>query len=289
VANRNVVTVDISGTYAGVTFILEASSDGGTTYFAVQGVNNGTGVVGSTWTPGSNASASYDVAVGAFTHFRLRSTAWTSGTMNVGITGQVFAYEPTPAAISQGLAASGSAVVGNPVLVAGSDGTNARSLLMRTSGAQVVNYPARTQFQFYAVAAAAGATATETAITLTKSSDTSATSSAATFVVTSGKTFRITHFSVATRGNATATVQSTTFNLRINTGGAVTTTSTPIILSARSATPATASAWDRYSIPLPDGGIEIVGTGTLQFGVTAAATYTTNAPTWDVTIIGYEY
>jgi hypothetical protein len=32
-----------------------------------------------------------------------------------------------------------------------------------------------------------------------------------------------------------------------------------------------------------------VGDGTLQIGVTALATYTTNAPTWDVQIIGYEF
>ena len=148
---------------------------------------------------------------------------------------------------------------------------------------------ARTDLRFYAVAAAAGATTVETAISLTKSSGTSATSSAASFVITNGKRFRMTHISFATRGNATATVQTTTFNLRINTGGAVTTSSTPIILSARSATPATASAWDRYVVTLPADGIELLGDGTMQFGVTAAATFTTNAPTWDVCIIGYEY
>jgi hypothetical protein len=153
---------------------------------------------------------------------------------------------------------------------------------------QVIN-TARTELRFYAVAAAAGTSGTETAITLTKSSGNSATTSAASFVVTSGKRFKITQIIFATRGNATATIQSTTFNIRLNTGGAVTTTSTPVILSARSATPATASAWDRLQLILPPDGMEIVGDGTLQFGVTANATYTTNAPTWDVLIVGYEY
>lgn len=146
----------------------------------------------------------------------------------------------------------------------------------------------RTALSFYAVAAAAGATGVETAITLTKSSGTAATSTAVSFVVTSGKRFRITHVSVATRGNATATIQTTTFNLRINTAGAVVTTTTPIVFAGRSATPATASAWDRYTIPVPDG-YEIVGDGTLQFGITANSTFVTNAPTWDVNIIGFEY
>jgi hypothetical protein len=147
----------------------------------------------------------------------------------------------------------------------------------------------RTELRFYAVAAAAGTTGTETAITLTKSSGTSATTTGTSFVVTNGKRFKITHISIATRGHNTATAQTTTFNLRINTAGAVTTTSTPIILAARSATPATANAWDRYVMTLPADGLELVGDGTMQFGITAAATYTTNAPTWDVVIIGYEY
>jgi hypothetical protein len=93
----------------------------------------------------------------------------------------------------------------------------------------------------------------------------------------------------ATRGNATATIQATTFSLRVNTAGAATTTSA-VWFSARSATPATASAWDRAAVfAFADNGPEILGDGTVQWGVTAAATYTTNAPTWDVQITGYEY
>jgi hypothetical protein len=146
----------------------------------------------------------------------------------------------------------------------------------------------RVHVNYYATAAAAGSTTTETAITLTKSSGTSATSTGTSFVVTSGKRYRIESITVATRGHSTATIQTTTFKLRVNTAGAVTTSSTPVVFSARSATPATASAWDRFQLPIPDG-FEIAGDGTLQIGITAAATYTTNAPTWDVAIIGYEY
>jgi hypothetical protein len=59
-------------------------------------------------------------------------------------------------------------------------------------------------------------------------------------------------------------------------------------MAMRCATPQTANAWDRVLMAIPDG-YEILGDGTLQFGITAAATYTTNAPTWDVTIVGFEY
>lgn len=147
---------------------------------------------------------------------------------------------------------------------------------------------ANTRLIFYATGVASGTTGTETAISLTKSADNGATSSAASFVVTSGKRFRITAITVASRGNATATAQVTTFNLRVNTAGAVITTSTPVILSIRTATPATASAWDRVQLPIPEG-LEIAGNGTLQFGITANAVFVTNAPTWDVAIFGYEY
>lgn len=171
--------------------------------------------------------------------------------------------------------------VQGPTLTKGTQGSTGFSI-------QPLTDAGRASLMFYATAAASGTTTTETAISLTKSSGTSATSAANSFVITNGKKFRITHLSVATRGNSTATIQTTTFNLRLNTGGAVTTSSTPIIFSARSATPATASAWDRYTLPIPEG-FEITGDGTMQFGVTAAATFTTNAPTWDVNIIGYEY
>jgi hypothetical protein len=147
---------------------------------------------------------------------------------------------------------------------------------------------ANTRLAYYATGVAAGATGVETAISLTKSSDNAATSAAVSWVVGSGKRFRIMAIMVASRGNSTATAQATTFNLRVNTAGAVTTSSTPIILALRTANAATASAWDRAYIDIPEGQ-EIAGDGTLQFGITANAVFTTNAPTWDVAIFGYEY
>ena len=146
----------------------------------------------------------------------------------------------------------------------------------------------KTQITYSANAVASGATTVETAITLRKSANTAATSTAASFVVTQAKTFVITSITFQVRGHATATVQATTFNFRINTAGAVTTSSTPIIMSVRLATPATANAVDRIIIPFSEG-YEIIGDGTLQFGITANSVFVTNAPTWDVLITGYEY
>jgi hypothetical protein len=217
-----------------------------------------------------------------------------SGTWNIGTTTSLTQFNGQAIALNTGTRSAGTlrvTVATDDVVPTSQSGTwtvQPGNTPNTTAWNVNTNTLGRTELRYYAVAAASGSTGVETAITLTKSSGTSATSSAASQTPTSGKKFRITHFSVATRGNATATIQSTTFNLRVNTAGSCGTSSTPIILSARSATPATASAWDRYVIPL-DQGTEIPGDGTLQFCITAAATFTTNAPTWDVTIVGYEY
>src|SRR4051812_41536562 len=149
----------------------------------------------------------------------------------------------------------------------------------------------RTLVQFYATGAAAGATGAETAIQLAKAGTlgSAPAAAAASLVPPSGKRFRITSITFASRGNATATAQVTTFNIRVNAGGAVTTGSAGILLQVRTATPATALAWDRVTITFEDDGPELVGDGTLQWGVTANAVFVTNAPTWDVLITGYEF
>ena len=134
VVNRNVITISISGTYGGVTFSIEATDDG-TNWYGLQCINNSTGQAAASWTPGTNALASYDTAVGGYTQVRVRATAWVSGTAVVGVSNQVFAYDPIVAAIGQGTAANGTALIGNPVLVGGSDGTNVRNLLTDTTGA----------------------------------------------------------------------------------------------------------------------------------------------------------
>jgi len=141
--------------------------------------------------------------------------------------------------------------------------------------------------RFYANAAASGTTGTETAITLTYSSGDSNVSTADSFTPTNGKTFRIQAMTFSNRGNNTATAAVTTFSLRLNTAGAVTTTSNPIY-QVRVANQATANILNSIVVPIPDG-MEIYGDGTKQWGVTANAVFVTNAPTWDVSIIGYEY
>jgi hypothetical protein len=290
VSNRNVVTVDISGTHTGITFSIEASPDGGTTWFPIQAVNNATGQIGYSWTPGTNAAATYDLAVGAFTHVRVRATAYTSGTGNVGITGQVFAYDPAAAVLDQGLAAAGSAVLGNPVRVGGSDGTNIRDFSITakaTQGAlglatQDLKDSGRVAKVYYA--ANFTAATTEAMVTLTPVSDGTTSGTATSFTVTNGKRFRVQSLSVHVK-NAGAAVQSCLCTLRINTAAA-TTTASPVQLQVGAGTPvATANAGAFGWAVVPDG-LEILGNGTVTIGISQVGTAT--AGNW-VTLVGYEY
>lgn len=151
-------------------------------------------------------------------------------------------------------------------------------------------------FVLFANNVASGATGVETAITLNRVAGMGgsgigavATSSAASFVPSSGKHIVITSILFATRGNSVATAQISTLSLRLNTGGAVTTSSTPILYQVQSATPVTASAYDRALVTFPNGYEILTADGIMQIGVTAKSIFTTNAPTWDIVITGYEY
>lgn len=168
-----------------------------------------------------------------------------------------------------------------PTLTKGTQGTKGFAV-------QNLHDSGRTSIVLYATGAAVGSASTETAITLTKSSGTAATTSADSFVVTSGKTFRIQGVKFKTRANNTATTHTTIVRLRLNTAGAVGTTSTPVLFAGRCISGAVSQGTDVFDMLFPEG-YEIVGDGTLQIGVTVLSSYATNAPTIDVAIWGYEY
>lgn len=251
--NYNLATVIVSGTYAGVTLVFEGSDDGGTTWVAIQGVRTDLFVAENTSGSLTNTTRGWDIPVGAFTHFRVRASTWTSGTAAVGISFQSMPYEPSPTVGLSGM------------------------------------FMGRTQKGWWANAVTAGTTATEAAVTLTTSSSPgAATTTGSSFVIPAGKRFLINSIMFASRGNSTATAHTITFSLRVNTGGAVTTTS-PVIWTGFTGAGATALAWDRVGpFELP-GGIEIVGDGTAQWGLTVNPTFVTNAPTYYAAISGFEY
>jgi hypothetical protein len=140
----------------------------------------------------------------------------------------------------------------------------------------------RTPVTVYATAVAAGTTGNDTVINMTKILGNSGTpSTAAFFSVTSGKIMRINSIVFGTLGNTTtATAQNTVFTLRRDASSAPANT----LIQGRCATTAVISAIDRVVMPL---GLELESG--INFAMWARATYTTNAPTWDVIINGFEY
>lgn len=98
----NIATVTISGNYNGVSLIWEGSDDS-INWYALQGSRGDSFEVATGMTLASTSNRSYDVAVGALASFRVRSTAYASGTAGVGVAFQTMPYESAPAAGSVGL------------------------------------------------------------------------------------------------------------------------------------------------------------------------------------------
>lgn len=165
-----------------------------------------------------------------------------------------------------------------------------RKATVNAAGALRVQQPrdtGRVNLVYSVTTFASGLTGAEKSITLNCSADLGTRTAAASFIITAGKTFRITAIIVGSLGNVTTpTNQSTIFALRVASG--TVSTGSQIVLTARSATYASAQQYDRMVLPTPEG-LEFAGNGTVQFGITANSVFVTNAPTWDVTIIGYEY
>ncbi len=292
VTNRNVVTFAISGTYAGVTFVIEATDDG-TNWYGLQSINNATGVAAATWTPGTNASASYDAAVGGYSQVRVRATAWTSGTANVGVNAQVFAYDPVVGAIAQGPVASGSATLGNPVLMGGSDATNTRSILLDTSGRQIMVGAAASAATIAGNPVLQGFTFTTTLPTVTTGQAVNAQSTARgeQLVALSNGAVAVAHKAASTA--AAATDPALVVSLSPNSPIVLPTPSTSIINSAATtnATSVKGSAGTLYSVTASNTGAAVayvklynlataptVGTSTIAITIPVPAGGTVNLP-----------
>jgi hypothetical protein len=238
--------------YVGAPVLVFEQSDDNVSWGPLPVTNSATGAVQSTWVlPVNTASAStmFDAGAEGINWVRCRCTTGpTTNALTVVITPGGMPFTPSVALYETG----------------------------------------RTAVAFYGNALAVGATTVEAALTLTRSAGTAATSSAASFVATNGKRLRLTELVFSQVGNAVATAAESQLRLRLNTAGAVITTTTPVLLSTRIATPAVASSYQNIVVPIPLG-FEITGNGTIQFGFTVNSTYVTNAPTVDVMVIGYEY
>jgi hypothetical protein len=135
VSGYNVASLVTSGTYAGVTAVFEATVDG-TTWFAINGYQATTSTLGSGWygIASANGINQVDLPMGAYTQLRIRASAYTSGTLTVSIGLKAIAAATVSTAITQGVNASGVPTTVNPVLIGGTDGTNARTMNVGVNG-----------------------------------------------------------------------------------------------------------------------------------------------------------
>ncbi len=132
-------TVVVSGTYAGIAVVIEASIDGAT-FVQLQPTNLLTGeiVTASPFTLATNATAALQVAIAGFEQWRVRATTYTSGTANVvmsaepGVVGAVSVQGPTRVGQQN--------ITGNPLLLGGTDGfSNAAFIGSASSAAGVAD------------------------------------------------------------------------------------------------------------------------------------------------------
>lgn len=77
------VLISINGTYGTATAIFEGSDDSGTTWYTVQASRDNTNVIETGYTSLTNTSQTWQINNPGFDSIRLRSTAVTSGTVNV--------------------------------------------------------------------------------------------------------------------------------------------------------------------------------------------------------------
>jgi hypothetical protein len=184
------VTVAVFGAaHAGFTVVMEASPDGGTTWFSMSAQDEVTNTSVKDPAIATNASRLFSLSLFGLNRFRARASTRTSGTLSVVIAPGSFLIEPVVASVAS-----------NPA--------GATLLALETVPAGVGQ-----------------ATVTDALISLSGHRDvTTAVGAASAFTVPVGKTFRVLGFTAwARNGAATATVMQV--RLRVNKTGAAVVTS----------------------------------------------------------------
>lgn len=98
VSKASNVVFAVTGTFTGVNLTFEGSIDGGTNWFQIQAARSNANTIESvSGVIATGLTYSWEASVNAYTNFRVRATAWTSGTAVVRILAGAYATEPAPA------------------------------------------------------------------------------------------------------------------------------------------------------------------------------------------------
>jgi hypothetical protein len=139
-------TVAMYGTFTGVTAVFEVSADG-TNWFGTLGTRTDFQLAESGPVTLATTNRAWDIALGSFSQFRVRSTAWASGTASIQVIFGTAAIEPQPAVgIDVVNAAGATAPVG---FFAGSQNL---PVALNNIGTALANVPATRSLQALAVA-----------------------------------------------------------------------------------------------------------------------------------------
>ena len=138
VTNAQSVVVGIDGTFAGVNVIFEAQLAGGTTWYNVTGGrSNANTAEANSGVLGAAPAYTWEFSTSGYASFRVRSTAWTSGTAVVRIAPSAGSGEPVPVipthAVTQSGAFTMTPLAPNQYLVVTAASTNA-AVVKATAG-----------------------------------------------------------------------------------------------------------------------------------------------------------
>jgi len=178
------VTVYIFGTYAGVTVNFEASPDN-TNWFSWPMQREQTGAIEASPVLASNTAASWTIDAPGFSFFRVRASAWTSGTANVVINPGSYPITPVVSA---------------------------------------VQWQPSTKVAFSLTAAAVTTVTTEALLSMVSVRGVTAAGAATSQTVTTGKTLRITSITIAVVASGAAAIVQGNAILRARASGSLVTT-----------------------------------------------------------------
>jgi hypothetical protein len=250
VTTANNTSVIISGTHAGVNISFEASDDSGTTWLPIAGVRDDSGIAeSSSGVLVANQARVWNFGLFGFNRFRVRATAWTSGSAAIIIDYGTMPFEP---------------LVSNVMSI-----PNRTALVLATATAGVI--PAATE------ALATLAQCQRGFVGL---------ASASSFALTAGRIFRIQAFTLGVRCSTTTAVTATAV-IRFNPTGAVTATS-PVVATLTVSTPAAiANEGSQMTISFPDGKDLPAGVTPGQVGVSLLGSTATGLAV--ISVEGFEY
>ncbi|OXE36913.1 MAG: hypothetical protein CGW95_04830 [Phenylobacterium zucineum] len=283
-------TVVVSGTYAGVNLSFEASNDN-TLWFPITAVRSDSNIAEITsGVLTANATRAWDVELGEALYFRVRSTAWTSGSAAINIQLGMFAAAPAMGvtahavynttlptftagslaylladvngrAVITGQGAAAAAIAGTPVRIGG---TFTTTLPTYTTGQQTDLQTTNRGEVLVALSSGATAVAVKAASTAAAATDPALTVSLSpnSPIVLPTPTASIINSAATTNATSVKATAGTVYSVTAsNTGAAV----AYVKLYNLAAAPTVGTSTIAITIPVPAG-----GTVNLPFGTSGA-------------------